>query len=40
MLKSFDTFVNIATTSSSNTLSLTGMSLIVIPITTASTCGL
>ena len=34
-LKSFDTFVIIATTSSSITLSLTGIGLIVIPISTA-----
>ena len=40
ILKSFDTFVIIATTSSSITLSLTGISLIVIPISTASTCAL
>ena len=40
ILKSFDTFVIIATTSSSITLSLTGIGLIVIPISTASTCAL
>ena len=40
VLKSFDTFVNIATTSSSITLSLTGISLIVIPISTATASGL
>ena len=40
ILKSFDTFVIIATTSSSNTLSLTGIGLIVIPISTASVCAL
>ena len=40
ILKSFDTFVIIATTSSSITLSLTGMGLIVIPISTASACAL
>ena len=40
LLKSFDTFVNIATTSSSITLSLTGIGLIVIPISTASACAL
>ena len=40
ILKSFDTFVNIATTSSSITLSLTGIGLIVIPIPTASVCDL
>ena len=38
ILKSFDTFVIIATTSSSITLSLTGISLIVIPIGGASAC--
>ena len=38
--KSFDTFVIIATTSSSFTLSLKGISLIVITITTATACGL
>ena len=40
ILKSFDTFVIIATTSSSITLSLTGTGLIVIPISTATACGL
>ena len=40
ILKSFDTFVIIATTSSSITLSLTGIGLIVIPISTASACAL
>ena len=40
ILKSFDTFVIIATTSSSITLSLTGIGLIVIPISTATACGL
>ena len=40
ILKSFDTFVIIATTSSSFTLSLTGFGLIVIPISTASACAL
>ena len=39
-LKSFDTFVIIATTSSSITLSLARIGLIVIPITTASACAL
>ena len=39
ILKSFDTFVIIATTSSSITLSLTGIGLIVIPISTASACA-
>ena len=38
ILKSFDTFVIIATTSSSITLSLTGIGLLVIPISTASAC--
>ena len=40
LLKSFDTFVIIATTSSSITLSLTGIKLIVIPISTATACSL
>ena len=40
ILKSFDTFVSIATTSSSITLSLTGFGLIVISISTASACAL
>ena len=40
ILKTFDTFVIIATTSSSITLSLTGIGLIAIPITTATACGL
>ena len=40
ILKSFDTFAIIATTSSSSTLSLTGFGLIVIPISTASACAL
>ena len=40
ILKSFDTFVIIATTSSSVTLSLTGIGLIVIPISTALACAL
>ena len=40
ILKSFDTFVIIATTSSSITLSLTGIGLIVITISTATACGL
>ena len=40
ILKSFDTFVSIATTSSSFTLSLTGISLIVIPLSTATASGL
>ena len=37
---SFDTFVIIATTSSSVTLSLTGIGLIAIPISTATACGI
>ena len=40
ILKSFDTFVIIATTSSSITLSLTGSGLIAIPLSTATACGL
>ena len=40
VLKSFDTFVIIAATSTSITLSLTGIGLIVIPISTASACVL
>ena len=40
ILKSFDTFVIIATTSSSITLSLTGMVLIAISVSTATACGL
>ena len=40
ILKSFDTFVIIATTSSSITLSLTGIGLIAIPISTATARGL
>ena len=40
ILKSFDTFVIIATTSSSINLSLRGTGLIVIPISTASACAL
>ena len=40
LLKSFATFVIIATTLSSITLSLTGIGLIVIPISTATACGL
>ena len=39
-LKSFNTFVNFATTSSSSTLSLTEIGLIVIPISTGRACGL
>ena len=40
ILKSFDTFVITATTSSSITLSLAGIGLIVIPISTTSACAL
>ena len=40
ILESFDTFVSIATTSSCITLTLTGIGLISIPISTATTCGL
>ena len=40
ILKSFHTYVTIATTSSSITLSLTGIALIVIPISTESVCAL
>ena len=38
--KSFDTFVIIATTSSSIILSFTGSGLIVIPISSGTACGL
>ena len=40
ILKSIDTFVIIATTSSSITLSLTGIGLIAIPKSTATACGI
>ena len=40
ILKSFDTNVKIATTSISSTLSLTGIGLNFIPISTAISCGL
>ena len=40
ILKSFDTLVIIATTSSLMRLSLTGISLTVIPIAIATACGL
>ena len=40
ILKSIDTFVINATTSSSITLSLTRISLVVIPLSTASACAL
>ena len=40
LFKSFDTFVIIGTTSSSISLSLTGIGLIVIPISTGIACGL
>ena len=39
-LKSFDTFVFVTSTSSSNTLSLTRIGWIVIPISTGIACGL
>ena len=39
-IKSIDTFVIVATSSSSITLSLTGIGFIAIPISTATTCGL
>ena len=39
-LKAFDTIVIIATTSNSITLSLMGIGLIVIPISTGIACGL
>ena len=39
IIKLFDTFVIIATTSSSITLNLTGIGLIAIPKTTASACA-
>ena len=39
ILKSIDTFVIIATTSISIPLSLTGIGLIAIPISTATACG-
>ena len=39
ILKSFDTFVEIATKSGSITLSLTGIGFVVLPISTAKTCG-
>ena len=40
ILKSFDTFVIIATTSSSITYSLTGVGLTSVPISTATASGL
>ena len=40
ILKSIDTIVLIATTSTSITLSITGIGLLVIPISTATACGL
>ena len=40
ILKSFDTFVNIASTTSSITLSLTGNSWVGIPTSTGIACGL
>ena len=38
--KSFDTIVTIVTSSSSVTLSLIGIGLVAIPISTATACGL
>ena len=38
--KSFKTFFNIATTSICITLSLTGIGLLAIPISTSTACGL
>ena len=40
ILKSFDTIVNVATTSGSIRLSATGIGLIVIPIPAAAACGI
>ena len=40
ILKSFDSFVTIAKTSSSVIFSLTGIGLIAIPISTATACGI
>ena len=40
VLKSLDTFVNIAASSSSITLSLTGIGLMAIPISAATACSL
>ena len=40
ILESFDTFVIIATKTTSITLSVTGIGLKAIPISTATTCGL
>ena len=40
ILKSFVTFLIFATTSTSITLSLTGISLMVIPMSTGLACGL
>ena len=40
MLKSIDTFVNFAKTSSSITLTLTGIGFIAIPLSTATAFGL
>ena len=40
ILKSFVTFVTVATTSTSSTSSLTGIGLVVIPISTDVVCGL
>ena len=40
ILKSFDTIVSFATTTSSCMMSLTGIGLIAIPLSTATVCGL
>ena len=40
ILKSFDTIINLATTTSSITLSFAGIGLVAIPISTATACGL
>ena len=40
IIKTIDTFLNIATTSSSVTLSLTGFRFLVIPISSSIACGL
>ena len=40
ILKPFDTFVILATTSSSIKLSVTGRGLFAVPISTATACGL
>ena len=40
IIKSIDTFNNIATTSTSITLPVTGIGLIAVPISSATACGL